>query len=124
MPYTLSTPLQMCLIYYLNPYSRATRSYHSRLDVIRDKNFLLEAKISDCDGFIGLCETYLVSRYSKKARLEAEQTTVAVGRPRAKRIRSELELTSSCIGKVEKHLDKAKVVKGEGEDYGEYSNLI
>lgn len=124
MPYTLSTPLQMCLIYHLNPYPRAIRSYHPRLDVIRRKNFLLETKISECDDFISLCETYLVSRYSKKASLEAEKTTVAVGSPRAKRIRFALKLTGKCIGKVEKQLREAKVVKKEGEEYSEYSNLF
>lgn len=50
--------------------------------------------------------------------MEAEQTTVAVGSPRAKRIRCELKLTSECIGRIEKQLREAKVVKEEGEDYG------
>lgn len=108
MPYTASTPLQVCFIYHFNPYPRATRSYHSCLDVIRKMIFLLETKISECDDFISLCDTYLVSRYSKKARLEAEQTTVAVGSPRAKRISFALKLTSEYIGKVEKQLREAR----------------
>lgn len=124
MPYTAAIPLQMCLIYHLNPYPRATRSYHSRLDVIRKKTFLLETKISECDDFIGLCDTYLANRYRKKERLEAEQTTVAVGSPRAKRISFAIKLMSEYIGKVEKQLREAKVVKQEGEDYSEYSNLL
>lgn len=120
MPYTASTPLQMCLIYHFNPYPRDTRSYYSRLDVIRRRAFLLETKISECDDFISLCETDLVSRYSRKARLEAEQTTVAVGSPRAKRISFALKLTSETIGKDEKQLREAKAIKQEGEDYSEY----
>lgn len=56
--------------------------------------------------------------------MEAEQTTVAVGTPRAKRIRFALKLTSKCIGKVEKQLREAKVIKEEGEEYSEYSNLF
>lgn len=121
MPYSPSTPLQMCLIYHLILYLRATRSYHPNLDVIRQKIFLLETKISECEDFIGLWDTYLVSLYSKKARLEADQTTVAVGSPRAKRIGFELEPTCRCIGKVEKQLDEARVVNKEGEEYSEYS---
>lgn len=56
--------------------------------------------------------------------MEAEQTTVAVGSLRSERIRFSLQLTIDYIGKVEKELIEAKVVKEEGEEYSEYSDLF
>lgn len=67
---------------------------------------------------------YLLSRYRDKARLEAEQTTVAVGSLPSERIRFSLKLMSEYIWKVEKELIEAKVVKEEGEEYSEYSDLF
>lgn len=123
MPYTLSTPLQMCLIYHLNPYprtTRATRSYHPCLDVIRKKTVLLNTKICECDDFIGECKRYLTSKSNQKARLETEQTIVAMGSPRGNQIMLELKDVDRCIWKVEKQLDEAKRVRREGEEYSEY----
>lgn len=124
MPFTLSTPLQMCLIYHLNPYPRAARPYHSHLDVIRQRKVLLNTKCCECDDFIAECERYLGSKCRKKARLEAEQTSVVVGSPRAKQIGLELKIGDRCICKVKKQLDGAKKIKREGEDYSTYINLF
>lgn len=56
--------------------------------------------------------------------MKNEQTTVTVGSLCAERIRFSLNLTSEYIGKVEKQLLDAKVVKDEGEVYSEYSKLF
>lgn len=56
--------------------------------------------------------------------MEAEQTSVVVGSPRAKQIGLELKIGDRCICKVRKQLDGAKKIKREGEDYSTYINLF